>query len=116
MEHSTSGDKTVIVTGAGQAIGYEICRQLALNGANVLLNDIDAELANQAVREIALLGGNCIACIVDSSDQSVVLHMVEVAVDAYGGLDIAIANAGFTLIGDFLSYPAESVYPVLNTN
>ena len=39
-------NKTAIVTGAGQGIGFEICRQLVAAGANVILNDIDAALAD----------------------------------------------------------------------
>lgn len=116
MENSEFKNKTVIVTGAGQGIGYEICRQLAMGGANVLLNDIDGALAEEAANKIRALDGNCIACSGDSSNQSFVQHMVEVAVETYGALDIAIANAGITLFGDFLTYPAESLYQVLNTN
>ena len=40
--------QVAIVTGAGQGIGFEICRQLAQRGASVVLNDYDAELANTA--------------------------------------------------------------------
>jgi glucose 1-dehydrogenase len=45
-------NKTAIVTGAGQGIGFEICRQLAAAGATVILNDIDAQLANEAAKRI----------------------------------------------------------------
>ncbi len=45
-------NKTAIVTGAGQGIGFEICRNLAKAGANVILNDIDPELAKHAANTI----------------------------------------------------------------
>ena len=45
-------DKSVLVTGAGVGIGYEICREFAQEGAVVALNDIDAELANRAAAAI----------------------------------------------------------------
>ena len=45
-------NKVAIVTGAGQGIGFEVCRQLAAGGATVLLNDLDAALANEAADKI----------------------------------------------------------------
>ena len=42
--------KTAIVTGAGQGIGFEIGRQLARQGAKVVLNDLDAALLKQGIR------------------------------------------------------------------
>ena len=44
--------QVAIVTGAGQGIGFEICRQLAKRGASVVLNDYDAELAKAAAGKI----------------------------------------------------------------
>jgi glucose 1-dehydrogenase len=41
-------EQVAVITGAGQGIGFEIARQLAVNGAAVLLNDIDENLAKQA--------------------------------------------------------------------
>jgi glucose 1-dehydrogenase len=44
-------DKVAIVTGAGQGIGLEICRKLAAEGAKVILNDLDAQLAGDATNQ-----------------------------------------------------------------
>lgn len=109
-------NKTAIVTGAGQGIGFEICRQLASQGATVLLNDIDETLANGAARKIQEENGNCVACAGDSSDREFIQKIVALAVNTSGTLDIVIANAGITLFGDFLTYPPESFYKVLHVN
>lgn len=105
-----------IVTGAGQGIGFEICRQLAADGAAVVLNDIDNELALQAAEKIKGENGNCIAVAGDASDTFLVGQMIDIAVSRFGKLDIAIANAGITLYGEFLNYPAESFNKVMQVN
>ena len=53
-------NKTAIVTGAGQGIGFEICRQLSKYGATVLLNDVNKELSDSAAKKINEEYGNCI--------------------------------------------------------
>ena len=109
-------DKVAIVTGAGQGIGLEICRKLCAAGARVNLNDVDAELAAQAVLELNNAGGVCIAVPGDSSDLSIIQQMVDTAVSNFGKLDIAIANAGITLFGDFFSYTPEAFSRVMQVN
>lgn len=109
-------NKTAIVTGAGQGIGFETCRQLAREGAIVFLNDIDEKLANDAARKIQQEKGNCIACAGDCGNTAFIQKMVDTAVAQFGKLDIVIANAGITLFGDFLTYPSESFYKVLQLN
>ena len=110
-------NKTAIVTGAGQGIGFEICISLAREGANVILNDLDSTLADEATKLITeQTGGKCISLAGDSSDVMFIQKMVNTAVSQFGSLDIAIANAGITLYGDFFTYAPESFYRVMQVN
>jgi glucose 1-dehydrogenase len=109
-------NKTAIVTGAGQGIGFEICRQLAVQGANVILNDIDPGLAKSAAGQISKENGNCKAMQGDCSNPSFIQEMVNTAVNTFGQLDIVIANAGITLFGDFFTYSPESFFRVMEVN
>jgi len=106
-------NKTAIVTGAAQGIGYEICRQLITRGVKVLLNDSDETLVQQAVER---LGKDCIPMAGDAADVGLIRRMVDKAVEVTGRLDIVIANAGITLFGDFLSYSAASFNRVMQVN
>ena len=57
MEDQRFTNQVAIITGAGQGIGFEIARQLAMAGASVLLNDIDVQLANRAAGVINMQWG-----------------------------------------------------------
>lgn len=108
-------NEVAIITGAGQGIGFEIAKQLCINGAAVLLNDIDEQLANKAATSIAIQG-NCVAMAGDAADPLFIQQMVDEAVKQFGKLTIAIANAGITLFGDFFEYKPEALQAVMNLN
>lgn len=108
--------QTAIVTGAGQGIGFEICRQLCAQGASVILNDVEESLAKHAADKIKNEGGNCYAMHGDASDVVFIQSMVDTAVEKFGGLNIVIANAGITLFADFFEYTAESFNKVMQLN
>lgn len=109
-------NQTAIITGAAQGIGFEIARQLASKGAQVVLNDVDATLCSTAVSKIIAEGGSCIGLPGDVGDPVFIQQMVAETVRHFGKLDIAIANAGITLFSDFFEYTPESFFRVLQVN
>jgi glucose 1-dehydrogenase len=109
-------DQVAIVTGAGQGIGLEICRQLAQQGAHVVLNDVDVSMAEEAASSIQREGGSCIAYPGDAANVTFIQQMTSDTVNKFGKLDVAIANAGITLFGDFFDYKPEDFNTVMNLN
>ncbi|MCE6988211.1 SDR family NAD(P)-dependent oxidoreductase [Dyadobacter sp. CY323] len=108
--------QVAVITGAGQGIGFEIARQLAMQGAGVILNDSDEVLVKDAARKIRDEGGDCIAFAGDASRPEVIESLVDEAVKCFGKLTICVANAGITLFGDFFEYPVDSLRKVLEVN
>jgi NAD(P)-dependent dehydrogenase (short-subunit alcohol dehydrogenase family) len=115
MQNIFSG-QVAIITGAGQGIGYEIAYELAANGCAVVLNDLDENLLAKAVERIQQKQPSCIAVPGDASDIQCIGEMIEHAVKNFGLVTVAIANAGITLFGDFLSYSPESFNRVMQVN
>ncbi len=109
-------NKTAIVTGAGQGIGLKICEMLAAEGASVILNDLEASLCHAAAEKIQSQHGACMSMPGDSSDPAFIQSMIDTCTNHWGGVDIAIANAGITLFGDFSDYPVADFDRVMEVN
>lgn len=109
-------NQVAIVTGAGQGIGLEICRQLVEQGAKVILNDVDASLAEKAAKSITDDENICTPCPGDAADINVIQNLVDDCIARHGKLDIVIANAGITLFGDFFEYKHDDFTKVMNLN
>ena len=75
-----------------------------------------ASLRKKAVADINAAGGECYAMAGDVSNVVFIQSMVDKAVEIYGKITVAIANAGMTLFGDFLEYSPDSLQKVMNLN
>jgi NAD(P)-dependent dehydrogenase (short-subunit alcohol dehydrogenase family) len=92
-----------VVTGAGRGIGREYALSLAEHGASVVVNDlggsrdgigVDAGPAQEVVDEIVAAGGTAVANVDDVSSWDGAAHMIQQAIDTFGGLDVLVNNAG----------------------
>src|SRR3954463_6785096 len=87
-------DKVAIVTGSARGIGRATAELLCEHGAKGIINDLDADLAEQAASEIAgetaVYGG-------DLTKEGTAEELVQTALDAWGKIDIIVNNAGYTI-------------------
>ncbi|MBN8848106.1 MULTISPECIES: SDR family oxidoreductase [unclassified Sphingomonas] len=108
--------RTVIITGAARGLGRAYALAFAIEGANVVVNDIGASLggegrdisaADDVVAEIKAAGGNAIANYEDITDWDAAKRIVDAAVAAFGGLDVVVNNAGIVRDRMFVSATPE---------
>jgi 3-oxoacyl-[acyl-carrier protein] reductase len=86
--------KVAIVTGSARGIGRATADLLAEQGASVLINDLDGDVAEQAASEI---GSETAVFAGDITKEGAPEALVQKAIDSFGKIDIIVNNAGYTL-------------------
>ena len=101
-------DKVAIVTGSARGIGRATAELLASQGAKVVINDLDADVAEQTASEI---DGETVVFGGDLTKGDAPERLVQTAIDAWGKLDIIVNNAGY-----MQEYGIERVWRDLRLN
>lgn len=108
--------KTALVTGAAQGIGRAIAQRFADEGANVMLLDIDGELAARAAAEFGGSDAAVAAVGADIAHHDEVRHAVDQCLQRFGRLDILAANAGIADAQPFLEVDEASWRRIIDVN
>jgi 3-oxoacyl-[acyl-carrier protein] reductase len=108
--------KVAIVTGSGQGLGLAYARELARQGAAVVVNDVNEEAAAEAVARIEADGGKATAVVVPVGTTEAAKALVEGAVAAFGRLDILVTNAGILRDKSLLKMTDEDFDLVVNVH
>ena len=112
-------NKTAIVTGSGNGIGYAIAEHLIREGANVIVNDVNPKAAAQAALKLNKATDAKLAHAYpgDAGDVDFIRKMVDFAAEIPNSrLEMVVANAGLTEFGDFFEFTPESFEKVVNLN
>lgn len=118
-------DQVVIVTGAGGGLGRAHALEFARRGAKVLVNDLggsvdgsggSSEAAGKVVAEITAAGGQAIANGSSVTDDAGVAHMIAQTMDAFGRIDVLIANAGILRDKSFSKMELEDFTKVVDVH
>lgn len=109
--------KKAIVTGGAQGLGAAISEHLAEAGCDVVIWDINREVAEKTASEIAGRTGRVVSCdVVDVTNAERVHEAVDTAVERLGWLDIMVCNAGILISGDSITLDAAAWRKVLEVD
>ena len=108
--------RVALVTGSAQGIGKSIAEALAKEGADIIVSDINIELAKITANEISGLGVKSIAVKTNVADSNDVAASVEQAVKEFGKIDILVNNAGITKDNLLIRMKDEDWDAVLSVN
>ena len=91
-------DKTAFITGAASGIGREIAIVFAREGANVVIADLNEEAAQATANDLLATGSKAMGVAVDVTSEAQVDAAVQSAIQAFGGIDILVSNAGIQIV------------------
>ena len=97
-------DRIAVVTGGGGGIGAATARLFADHGAQVVIADIDAELAQLTAEQITASGGSAFAAVTDVRDAGQVAELARSVLERHGRVDVLVNN-----VGHWLRHPGNFV-------
>jgi NAD(P)-dependent dehydrogenase (short-subunit alcohol dehydrogenase family) len=107
-------DKVAVISGGAGSIGAATARLFVAEGARVVVTDVDGEALDSVAAE---LGDAAATCVADATDSAQVRAAVGLALERFGGLDVAFANAGvFGVIAPVAEYPEDVFDHVMAVN
>jgi len=105
-----------IVTGAAQGLGKYMALALAEAGSNIVIPDVNIELAEKTAKEIEGKGVKAVAVSMDVRDQKEIGNMIDVALHSFGRIDVLINNAGICKHVDAEAMDYKDWLEVMNVN
>src|SRR5215469_2652481 len=88
--------KVAILTGSGRGIGAATANMFGSEGASVVVSDLDQAPAEETAAVIRSAGGKAIVVPGDVTDSAFPAQLIQATLDAFGGIDIIVNNAGYT--------------------
>ena len=108
--------KVVVITGASSGIGAAMAREYAAMGAKVVLGARQGEVLQQMCNEIEAAGGKAAWCATDVTKQEDCQKLIQTAVDAFGGIDVLICNAGISMRALFDDLDLSVLHRLMDVN
>lgn len=109
-------NKIAIITGSGRGIGSAAARLFAEQGASVVVSDLDPNPAEETAGAIRQAGGKAIVVAGDVTDAAFPAQLIKATLDAFGGIDIIVNNAGYTWDGVIQNMTDKQWYAMLDVH
>ncbi|WP_298213838.1 SDR family NAD(P)-dependent oxidoreductase [Acidocella sp.] len=109
-------DRVALVSGSGRGIGRAIALKLASEGARVVVNDLDEAPAKETAEAIRAAGGKAEVCAGSVTEAGFAERFVQTGMDAFGGLDIIVNNAGYTWDSVIQKMTDEQWYAIIDVH
>ncbi|MFI3282294.1 MAG: SDR family oxidoreductase [Rikenellaceae bacterium] len=116
MNRKKIENKSVIITGASSGIGESLAREYAALGAKVTLAARQEEKLKDITSQIIASGGEATYCRCDVVNVDDCMKLIDTAIDAYGGVDILICNAGLSMRALFDDVDLEVLHKLMDVN
>jgi len=118
MNNIDLNEKTAVITGGAQGIGYAVAERLLKSGAQLALWDMDQQRLNEAVETLSALGqGRVHACTVNITDAVAIEAAYQETCEVLGYVDILVHSAGIAGPNEPLAnYPVEAFQQVIDIN
>jgi 3-oxoacyl-[acyl-carrier protein] reductase len=101
-------DQVAVITGGASGLGRAIALDLAAAGAKVVIGDVLEEPIAEVVEAIQAGGGEALGVSANVTQEDDTIHLMDTAIEAFGGLNIVIANAGIIRDGLLINPDRES--------
>ncbi len=108
--------QVAFVTGGAQGIGKSICMELAKEGADIIVSDVNLEVAEGTAKEISAMGVKSIAMKTNVANYAEVEASLKEASEKFGKIDIVVNNAGITRDGLIMRMKEEDWDLVINVD
>ena len=109
-------DKVVVITGGAGGIGAALAEAFGARGSVLALLDLDLDAAERTAARLREGGSRCTAHACDVSDRAALAAAREQVLEAHGGVDVLVNNAGFTVFSSFAELREEEIDRLLNVN
>ena len=110
-------DRIALVTGGAQGLGQAICQRLAVEGAHVVVADLNEAAAVETAAQVAqATERQSLGLGVDVTQETQVEQMVAQTLEKFGRLDVVVANAGIVIAGELTEFPADKWRTVIEVN
>ena len=115
VKHAFDG-KIIVITGASSGIGEAMAKEYSKLGARVVLGARNGARLSQVAQAICSEGGEAVYVVADVSKEEDCQRLIESAVEAFGGIDILICNAGISMRASFDEVDVRVLHCVMDVN